>query len=201
LAQYAQLYGLSDKSGVEIAEYEPDVSDEYPVHSAIGQGTNSYTTASLARYVGTIANRGTCYQLSLISKIADAESESVTLQEPVVTGHVDLAQEYWYAFHTGMRGVVLNKAYFDDLAVNVAGKTGTAEQTSSRPNHALFVCFAPYEDPEISIATRIPFGYSSDYAAQTTRDIIEYYYGLASESEIISGTADDPEAGVSMNEM
>ena len=99
-----------------------------------------------------------------------------------------------------MRKVVENKSYFSDLAVNVAGKTGTAEQTKNRPNHALFVCYAPYESPEIAIATRIPFGYSSDHAAQATRDIIKYYYGLAEEEELITGVADAPDAGIS-NEM
>jgi hypothetical protein len=87
-----------------------------------------------------------------------------------------------------------------DGAVNVAGKTGTAEQTASRPNHALFICYAPYENPEIAIATRIPFGYSSDYAAQFTRDIIKYYYGLAEEDDLITGTADSLDNAVS-NEM
>ena len=108
-----------------------------------------------------------------------------------------MPQDYWNAMHRGMRQVVENKSYFGDLAVNVAGKTGTAEQISSRPNHALFVCYAPYETPEIAVATRIPWGYSSDYAAQVTRDIIKYHYGLAEEDELITGTADAPDAGIS----
>jgi penicillin-binding protein 2 len=201
LAKYADLYGLSEKSGVEVTEYEPDVSDEYPVHSAIGQGANSYTTVGLARYVAAVANGGTCYNLTLLDKMTDSEKDVLEEYAPEIRNTIDMPQAYWNAIHTGMRGVVQNKAYFSDLAVNVAGKTGTAEQTASRPSHALFVCYAPYEDPEITIATRIPFGYSSDYAAQTTRDIIEYYYGLADRDELITGTADDPEAGVSMNEM
>ena len=56
-------------------------------------------------------------------------------------------------------------------------------------NHALFVCYAPYEKPEIAIATRIAYGYSSSYAAQTTKDIIKYYFELAEDEEIITGTA------------
>ena len=79
--------------------------------------------------------------------------------------------------------------------MDVAGKTGTAEQIRSRPSHALFVCYAPYEQPEFGIATRIPFGYSSDHAAQATRDIVMYYYGLA-EDDLITGTADMPDAGI-----
>ena len=66
-----------------------------------------------------------------------------------------------------------------------------------RPSHALFVCYAPYEQPEIAIVTRIPFGYSSDHAAQATKDIIMYYYGLAEKEDLITGVADTPDAGVS----
>ena len=200
LSKYADLYGLTDKSGVEIGEYAPDVSTKDPVRSAIGQGSNSYTTVGLARYVTTIANSGTCYNLTLLDKTTDSRGNLLKEYHAEVRNQIDLPQEYWNAFHLGMRQVVENKKYFSDLAVNVAGKTGTAEQTASRPNHALFICYAPYENPEIAIATRIPFGYSSDYAAQFTRDIIKYYYGLAEEDDLITGTADSLDNAVS-NEM
>ena len=200
LAKYADLFGLTDKSGVEISEAAPQVSDNDPVRSAIGQGTHSYTTAAIARYVATVANNGTCYNLSLLDKVTDASGSTLKEYYPEIRNTIDLPQEYWNALHSGMRKVVEGKKYYNDLGVNVAGKTGTAEQTKSRPNHALFVCYAPYESPEISIATRIPFGYSSDYAAQVTRDIIKYYYDLADEDDLITGTANSAEGGIS-NEM
>ncbi|HIW81491.1 MAG TPA: penicillin-binding protein [Candidatus Acetatifactor stercoripullorum] len=200
LYQYADLFGLTEKSGVEITEASPNVSDTDPVRSAIGQGSNSFTTVGLARYVTTVANRGTCFELTLLDKVADSQGNVLVEYEPEVRNTVDLSQDYWDSVHSGMRQVVENKSYFGDLAVNVAGKTGTAEQTRTRPNHALFVCFAPYEEPEIAITTRIPYGYSSDYAAQATRDIIKYYYGLAEEEDLITGTADAPDGGIS-NEM
>ena len=197
LYSYADLFGLTDKSGVEITEYSPEVSDQDTVRSAIGQGSHSYTTAALARYTATIANGGTCYDLTLLDKVTDSHGNVVTEFAPRIRNTIDLPESYWNAFHTGMRDVVRKKSYFANLAVNVAGKTGTAEQTKSRPNHALFICYAPYETPEIAIATRIPFGYSSDYAAQLTRDVIKYYYGLAEEDELVTGKADRPDAGVS----
>ena len=120
--------------------------------------------------------------------------------EPDIRNVIEIPNEYWNAIHSGMRQVVQNKSYFSNLAVTVAGKTGTAEQTSSRPNHALFVCYAPYENPEIACVTRIPFGYSSDYAAQATKKIIEYYYGLIEEEEVFTGEAYEPDGGIS-NEM
>ena len=196
LYRYADLYGLTEKSGVEVFEVSPTVSNIDPVRSSIGQGTNAYTTASLARYVSTVANGGTCYDLTLLDKITDSQGNLLQEFEPKVRNQIEMPQEYWKAIHSGMRQVVQNKSYFNNLAVNVAGKTGTAEQTRSRPSHALFLCYAPYEQPEIGVATRIPFGYSSDYAARATRDIIMYYYGL-SEEELITGTADVPDIIVS----
>lgn len=197
LYEYAELFGLTDRSGVEISEATPNVSDSDPVRSAIGQGTNSFTTVALARYVAAVANSGTCYNLTLLDRIADSEGNTIQEFAPDVRNVIELPEEYWDSFHTGMRQVVQNKTYFNELSVNVAGKTGTAEQTKSRPNHALFVCYAPYEEPEIAMATRIPFGYSSDYAAQTARDIIKYYYGLEDEDELITGVADAPDGGIS----
>ena len=63
-----------------------------------------------------------------------------------------------------------------------------------KPPHGLFVGYAPYDDPQIAIATRIGNGYSSDYAAQISCKVIEYYFGLEDEEELISGTAERPEA-------
>lgn len=194
LAKYADLYGLSEKSGIEIEESEPEVSDEYPVLSAIGQGTNNFTTVGLARYVTTVANSGTCYELSLLDKVTDSNSNMINDYTPNIRNTVDLPTSYWDSIHTGMRKVVEKKLYFTNLGINVAGKTGTAQENTNRANHALFVSYAPYENPEITISTRIAFGYTSEYAANLTRDIYKYYFKLEDEDEIVTGTAAIPDA-------
>ena len=86
------------------------------------------------------------------------------------------------------------KAYYNDMPVNVAGKTGTAQENRNRANHALFVGYAPYEKPEIAIATRVAFGYTSDYAAEISRDVIRYYFDPDEEENILTGTAIRPDA-------
>lgn len=201
LAKYAGMYGLTEKSGVEIEESQPSVSDELPIPSAIGQGTNSFTAVGLTRYVAAVANRGSVYDLTLLDRVQDTEENILTANEPVLRNSVEMPDEYWSALQLGMRRVVEGKTYFNDLEIQVAGKTGTAQQVSSRPNHALFVGYAPYDDPEIAITVRIPYGYSSDYAAQTAKDMLSYYYGLEKEEDIVNGMADTPEAGVSNNEI
>ena len=170
-------------------ESVPQVSDQSAVPSAIGQGTHNYTTVGIARYATTIANRGTCYNLSLLDKVTDVNGNLIEDFNPEVRNTVELADNVWNALHLGMRKVVQKKAFYNTLSVEVAGKTGTAEENKSRPNHALFMGFAPYDNPEIAFATRIAFGYSSNYAAETTRDILEYYYGLEDTEELLSGTA------------
>ena len=193
LAKYADMYGLSEKSGIEIEESEPQVSDELSVPSAIGQGTHNYTTVGLARYVTSVANSGTVFQLSLLDKVTDYNDNLIADYTPEVRNQVELPDEVWDAIHTGMRGVVEDKAYFNDMEVNAAGKTGTAQEVTNRPNHALFVGYAPYENPEIAISIRIANGYSSDYAAQTAQEIIKYYYDRDKE-EILTEKATKPGA-------
>lgn len=193
LKKYADMYGLSEKSGVEIAEYSPEISDELPIQSAIGQGTNNYTTVQLARYVTTVANSGTCYNLTLLDKVTSPDGNVIVEYEPEVRNIIEMPEQYWDAIHTGMRGVVQDMSYYTNLGINVAGKTGTAQENTNRANHALFVGYAPYEEPEIAIATRIAFGYSSSFAAQTSKDIIMYYYNLADDEEIVTGEATDIE--------
>lgn len=193
LKKYADLFGLTEKSGIEITESEPKFSDLYAVPSMIGQGTHNYTTVGLARYVTTIANSGTCYNLSLLEKLTDSKGNLIEDYKAEVRNQVTLDDSMWKAIHTGMRQVVETKAYYNDLAVNVAGKTGTAQQDKTRANHALFISYAPYENPEISVTIRIANGYDSGYAAQTARDVYKYYYGLAKEDDLLTGTAEVPE--------
>ena len=66
----------------------------------------------------------------------------------------------------------------EELGVEVAGKTGTAEEDKSRPNHGLFVGYAPYDNPEVSMAIRIANGYSSDYACQLSKQLMTVYFDL-----------------------
>lgn len=178
LAKYADMYGLNEKSGIEIEESEPQISDALSVVSAIGQGTNNFTTVGLARYVTTVANSGTCYDLTLLDKVTDTSGNLLVNYSANVRNTIDMPQSYWNAIHQGMRGVVQNKKYYQDFGVEVAGKTGTAEEDKSRPNHGLFVGYAPYDNPEVSMAIRIANGYSSDYACQLSKQLMTVYFDL-----------------------
>lgn len=189
LKKYADMYGLTETSGIEIEESSPQVASNDAVRAAIGQDDNSYSTVGLARYVTTVANSGTCYNLTLIDKITDHSGNLLEDRNAEVRNTIDMNDSYWDAIHLGMRQVIENNTYYKDMQINVAGKTGTAEENKKRANHALFVCYAPYEKPEIAIATRIAYGYTSSYAARTTKDVLQYYFDLVDEDELITGTA------------
>ncbi len=189
LNQYAEMFGLKDKSGVEIEEYSPILTNAYSVPSAIGQGTNSFTTVGLARYVTAVANSGTVYDLTLLDKLTDNAGNLITDYSANVRNTVEMDDKYWKVIHEGMKKVVEDKTYFEDLPLDFAGKTGTAQQSKANADHGLFVCYAPYKDPEIAIAVRIANGYTSEYVADTTKDVLRWYFNIAKEEDIVTGQA------------
>lgn len=192
--KYSSLYGLDKTTGIEISESEPQQTTEYPITSAIGQSNNSFTTTQLARYVTAVANSGTVYNYTLLKKVTDSNGNTLQAYAPTIRNTLDMvSSSTWEALHSGMRMVVETHAQFDGMTVAVAGKTGTAQQISTRPNHALFVGYAPYDNPTISIATRIAYGYTSSNAAQVSASILKYYFKLEDEATLITGEATDVE--------
>ena len=191
IQKYASMYGLDETTGIEIPETAPQVANEYPITACIGQSNNNYTTVQLARYVTAIANKGTVYQETLLKEIRDSENKKVLKSYgPTVKNQVDvLDAKEWNAIHSGMRMMAEENDSFKDFSIAVAGKTGTAQQVTNRPNHALFVGFAPYQNPEISIATRIAYGYTSHNSADISKDILAYYFGVKKAEELINGQA------------
>lgn len=190
IQKYASMYGLNDTTGIEIPENTPQVADEYPITASIGQSNNNYTTTQLARYVTAVANKGTVYNETLLKEIRSSDDEVLETFAPTVKNTVDvLNAEQWDAIHSGMRMVVENLSVFKDFPVAVAGKTGTAQQVTTRANHALFVGFAPYDNPQISVVTRIAYGYTSHNAADVSKDILSYYFKEQSAEELLNGQA------------
>ena len=69
------MFGLGTKSGVEIAESEPHITDQNPIPSSIGQGTHTYANIHLSRYLTAVASSGNLYKYSLISKVQKNNGE------------------------------------------------------------------------------------------------------------------------------
>ena len=150
--------------------------------TGIGQSVTVLTPIAVARYVCTVANDGRLYNVSLIDSITSPEGEILSQREPTLQHRLEHSDEYLYKIREGMKGVVdesgTAKKYFRNWPYQeqIAAKTGTAQVTSiDLENNAWFVCFAPYDNPEIAVACFIPNGYSGSESSIAPRDFIEWY--------------------------
>ncbi|MDD3173674.1 MAG: penicillin-binding transpeptidase domain-containing protein [Herbinix sp.] len=192
LKKYATLFGLDETSGMELGESNPQISTTDPVRSSIGQGSNVYTPVQLSRYVTTIANRGTCFNLTLLEKIEGNDGSIIKDNSAIVNHKLDnVSSSTWDAVFKGMYSVVNTGegsvySLFNNFDVTVAGKTGTSQLSKVVPNNALFVSFAPYENPEISVTAVIPNGYTSHNAAELTKNIYTLYFNVQDKKSILN---------------
>lgn len=178
LSFYAEMLGLGSSTGIQMPESEPRVADEYPITAAIGQSNHGYTTTQLARYAGTLATRGNVYSLNLIDRIEAFDGTVLSEQTPVLERTAEgISDSTWDAVQRGMEMVGQSNRILSGLPFQVAGKTGTAQESASRPDHALFLGYAPADNPEIAVATRIAYGYSSTNATELAANIMRYYIG------------------------
>lgn len=187
MEKYATKLGLNMRSGVEITERDPHFSTESAVHSAIGQGSNAYTPAQLARYVSTLANGGKNYSLTLIDKVNSRKGKLVYKNKAKLSNTVEASSSTWNAIHTGMREVVTKgtvRNFFTDTKIAIAGKSGTAQENKHRNSHAVFVAYAPYDDPEVGVSVFIPFGNSSHDSAELAKNSIQYFYGELKDKDL-----------------
>ncbi|MCD8155394.1 MAG: peptidase [Clostridiales bacterium] len=189
LQKYASMIGLDQKTGIELSEATPQVSDENAVPSYIGQGTNLYSTSHLARYAAAIATSGTVYNLTLLDRVEDSEGTLLEEYGSEILNEMDVSSETWDVIHDGMELVVQSHEQFTGLGVSIAGKTGTAEISTNHPDHGLFISYAPTDDPQYAMAVRIENGYTSGNACLAANDIYEYIFELEDADTILTGYA------------
>ena len=147
----------------------------------------------ISRYVTALANNGKLFDLNLIDKETDADGVLKQDYSAEQIGTVELSDSTWHIMKQGMRDLItegVGKDVFSNFnTVNIAGKTGTAEEISTRGNHAWFISYAPYENPEIAVTVNIPFGYSSGNAASLAKSVYRYYYGDIDLADILNTDA------------
>ena len=203
LEQYAAAFGLGESTGIELSEETgwmdgPEYTESHgqtwyegnTLPAAIGQGNSRFTPLQLANYVATLANGGTHYSAHLLKEVKSNDySQVVERYEPQVLNQLDIEPENLAAVTEGMLRVTTEgsaKAYFADLGVQVAAKTGSAQVSSETESNALFVCFAPYEDPEIALAIVVEKGGSGSTLANIAAEILEYYFSAGSGMETVT---------------
>lgn len=216
LNKYMIAFGLNEPSGVEIGEAftntnsptniaSPELhdfiyrnanvnarnwSDGDTIRVAIGQSINNYTAANMVKYTAGLATKGEMYNLRFLRSIASQEGVYHAEPTPYDMG-VDIASSTWDAIHEGMRLTIEGpngtaRGIFNNFPIQVGGKTGTAQETTSRRDHTSFNGFAPYDDPQIAVYVVIPFSATATTpspAAQVGRDVIAAYFKLDEEPE------------------
>ncbi len=195
LDRYAALFGLGELSGIELTEESsgamasPDYKEKVDggtwyggdtIQAAIGQSYSHFTPLSLANYAATIANGGTRRRPHLIRSIRRAsDGTAVLTKTPETVEKISITPENLAAVQQGMYGVVDEGSasrIFADYNISVGGKTGTAQGSSKASNTALFVAYAPFEEPEIAVCVVIEHGVRGVNAAKAARDIFDEYF-------------------------
>ena len=193
IAKYAEMFGLGENSGIEIYEISPKVTKSDAVPSGIGQGTHNYTNTQINRYLTALATKGDVLDLNLIKKTTDPQGNTLDECKKEVIRKLDFSDEQWNVVHEGMHNAVYaNSKYsgwFSKLDIKVAGKTGTAQEDKKRGNHANFICFAPYDSPEVAISVSMPYGYTAANSVSVASDVLAYYYGKLDLKTILKGSA------------
>lgn len=204
LNDYAQKFGLGVYTGVELREEASGhmASPEYKkqvvasvterswfggdtLQAAIGQSYSLFTPIQLANYTATIANGGTRYKVNLIKSIRSSVDGSVVKEfTPQVEEKIDMSSRALNAVKDGMKKVTDEgsaRDIFSGYSIAVGGKTGTA-QIANGSNNALFVAYAPFDDPQIAVAVVLEHGVAGTNAAYVARDIFDKYFSADNDN-------------------
>jgi len=204
ISDMAKGFGLGQPTGIELGEAAgavPDAASKQqlfgeqwarsdPVQLAIGQSFLQVTPLQVARFVAAIGNGGTLYRPQIVQSVQNAEGEVIQTFEPEAQGTLPISPETLAAIRQAMLGVVREgrvvrnlegTAYrrFLGLAVDVAGKTGTA-QTGFPDPHAWFAGYTfegRTDRPDIAVVVMLEFqGEGSEWAAPVFRRVVEAYF-------------------------
>lgn len=197
--EYASMFGLGEKTGVEINEAAgvlagPASAERYnkkwqmgdTIQSGIGQSDNLFTPLQLANYCATVANSGTRYDLHFVKAIINTKNGSIDETGATVAEDLPISDSTFKTVQEGMHLVATNGApasVFRKIDVDVACKTGTSQviKNGQKVNNGFLITFAPYDNPEISIASVIELAGSGTSTAEITSSIIDYYYSNNSD--------------------
>lgn len=193
LYAYGTLFGLGQKTGLEVSESAGSLTnpedyerrsgqtwtDGMTLSAAIGQMDNSFTPVQLVSYCASIANGGNRMQLHLVDKVTDYTRQNVVDEkDPTVLNEVGVDDKNLEIVREGMRQVAQAGGTASDFAnygVPIGAKTGTAE-VNGHSDNVTFIAFAPYDEPEIAIAVVLEYGCMGTYSKNIARDMLNAYF-------------------------
>ncbi len=208
--EYAADFGLGESTGIEIAETtgnmaNPDNHLNYDVdawvygdtvQAGIGQSDSLFTPLQLAEYCAAIANGGTRYSASVLKSVRSFDyTRQLYSGETKVMSTVDSADYNWAAIQYGMylfthdingssseAYYAFNNYSYNGESIGVAAKSGTSQLGEDITNNALFMCYAPYDDPEIAVAIVVERGRAGSALTNIAKDVLDAYFSLSNPS-------------------
>ena len=154
---------------------------------AIGQESSQFTPIQLANYIATLVNGGTRNATHLLKEVKSSDFSQILYRyQPQVLSTIDIQDKNLEAVKAGMLALTTDgsvKRYFQDLPFQVGAKTGSAQISAQTESNAVFVCFAPYDDPEIAIAMVVEHGGSGSELGAMEADILSYYFSAQETRE------------------
>ena len=206
LMEYAKNFGLGESTGIELSETtgnmaNPDNHLNYDVDSwvdgdtvqaGIGQSDSMFTPLQLAEYCAAIANGGTRHSAAILKSVRSYDySRQLYQKETKVLSTVDSADYNWAAVQRGMYLMAnditsssstvyyaLSNYSYNGVSLPVAAKTGTSQLGEDKTNNAIFMCYAPFDDPEIAIAIVVERGQSGANLSKMARNVLDAYFSL-----------------------
>ena len=184
--EYLTAFGLGEHTGIEIGDAtgtlpENPQGENLAPWAAFGQANQEYTPVQLANYIATLVSGGKHCEAHLLKAVkAYDNSEVLAVGNAEPANVVQISDSTLNAVKKGMYdytqpgGMVYS--YFKDCVVSAGAKTGTAQLGGNKKNNGVFVCFAPYEEPEIAVAIVIEHGGSGAALASTAVKILNAYF-------------------------
>ena len=211
----AKSLGLGEPTGIELYENighraNPETKAEVykgdrtqsgwynadTILTAIGQSENRFSTMQLCSYVNTLANAGTRYRATFLSRVVSTDYRNLVLENrPEVLGKAEICNDAYLSYMQGMRMVASynesnryhGTAYsiFGEYPIEVCAKTGTAQTgVPNTSDHGQFVCFAPYSDPQISVAVFGEKAGSGSVMGHVAKAVLDVYFSVDSVGDV-----------------
>ncbi len=210
LMEYAKDFGLGESTGIELVETTGNMAnpdnhltydvDEWvdgdTVQTGIGQSDSLFTPLQLAEYCAAIANGGTRHSAALLKSVRSFDySRQLYQKDTEALSTVETADYNWAAVQRGMYLMAndissssltvyyaLGNYSYNGVSLPVAAKTGTSQLGEDKTNNAIFMCYAPFDDPQIAISIVVERGQSGANLSSMARNVLDAYFGLGDKS-------------------
>ena len=166
-------------------------TDGDTISMAIGQSENRFTPMQMAVYTAALANHGVRYKATFLNRIISPDYQDLVYElKPTVAARLEISEDAYETYTLGMHMVTSEPGgsgykVFGDYEIPVAAKTGTAQHGGEGSDHAAYVCYAPFDDPQIAVAIYVEKGAQGGALGNIARAIFDVYFATEYENDTV----------------